>query len=248
MSVSRLRLMTFDVTNTLLRVKVSPSHQYAEAAKLFGIEIPEKNLQDVYRSTWKKKKEEHPNYGLELGMTTKEWWADFVVRVFTNAGYRGNLEHLKHTTEYLWEQFEKGLNWELLPKSAIVLERLKASGLKLGVVSNFDDRLEKTLGAHKLSQYFDFLVTPIVARAEKPNAAIFEHALKLGGTRPEDAAHVGDDVCNDYLAARDAGMSAFLLHSKGQLTDHVLRHVDRRHVIHDLSQLLTLVLISQKAV
>lgn len=49
MSVSRLKLMTFDVTNTLLRVRVSPSHQYAEAAKLFGIEIPEKNLQDVYR-------------------------------------------------------------------------------------------------------------------------------------------------------------------------------------------------------
>lgn len=197
------------------------------------------------RSTWKRKREEHPNYGLELGITTKEWWDDFVVRVFTNAGYQGNLELLKKTTEYLWERFEKGLNWEVLPKSEIVLSRLKASGLKLGVVSNFDERLEETLRVHKLSQYFDFLVTPISARAEKPNALIFEHALKLGETSPEDAAHVGDDVCNDYLAARNIGMSAFLLHSKGELTDDVLRHVDRRHIIRDLGQLLTHVLISQ---
>jgi len=51
----RLRVLTFDVYNTLIRVRGSPSHQYAKVAKSFGIDIPEVDIERVYQKTWRQK-------------------------------------------------------------------------------------------------------------------------------------------------------------------------------------------------
>jgi len=51
----RLRVLTFDVYNTLIRVRGSPSHQYARVAKSFGIDIPEVDIERVYQKTWRQK-------------------------------------------------------------------------------------------------------------------------------------------------------------------------------------------------
>jgi len=51
----RLRLLTFDMYNTLIRVYGSPSHQYAKVASSFGIYIPEADIERVYKKTWHQK-------------------------------------------------------------------------------------------------------------------------------------------------------------------------------------------------
>lgn len=237
--MSHLRLLTFDVTNTILKVKISPSHHYAKAAMACGLnDVKESQLEKVYRSVWHEKKRLHPNYGAALGMTTREWWFDFVRRVFASAGYGLDATTIRNVTTLLWDEFERGLTWEVLPNSHDVLSRLKILGIRLGVVSNFDERLAKTLAMHGLDGYFDFLVTSVAAGAEKPDPAIYRYALSLcGGTKPGDAGHVGDDVANDYLPARSVGMTAFLLNRNNRLNEEDLREVDRSHVIGDLTEL-----------
>lgn len=170
-------------------------------------------------------------------MTTQEWWHDFVTRVFLNAGYTGNHGVLKDVSDLLWIQFEQGMHWEVLPRCHKSLSRLKNAGLKLGVVSNFDERLEKTLVVHDLAKYFDFLVTSVSVNVEKPDPAIFQHALKLSGTAAWDAAHVGDDVYNDYQAAKGAGMHAFLLTNQLPPSEEILKHVEEMDVINSLKEL-----------
>jgi len=51
----RLKVLTFDVYNTLIRVYGSPSHQYTKVAKSFGINIPEADIEGVYEKTWRQK-------------------------------------------------------------------------------------------------------------------------------------------------------------------------------------------------
>ena len=51
----RLRLLTFDLYNTLIKVHGSPSHQYAKVARSFGIDIPEADIERVYQKTWRQK-------------------------------------------------------------------------------------------------------------------------------------------------------------------------------------------------
>jgi REG-2-like HAD superfamily hydrolase len=211
---ARLKLLTFDVTNTILRLKESPGHQYAAVGKLFGIKMTPTALNKVYGSTWQQQKHDHPNYGIDQGMTTKDWWHKFVSRVFVNAGYQGNQDQLKKVSDVLWNRFKDGLEWEVIPNSHQILSTLKNAGIKLGVVSNFDERLEKTLAVYKLDHYFDFLITSVNTKLEKPNPSIFQHALSISGMTADETGHVGDDVAHDYNAPKSIGITAFLFSEK----------------------------------
>lgn len=235
--MNRLRLLTFDVTNTILKVKDSPGHQYSAVAKNFGININATDLDSVYDKTWQKKKSEHPNYGKDHGMTTKVWWQDFICRVFVNAGYQGNVSPLQGVSDVLWKRFEDGTDWEAIPHSHEALTLLKGAGIKLGVVSNFDESLEKTLCVNKMDHYFDFVVTSVNAGTEKPDPAIFRRALSMsGGVSPSLAAHVGDDVSHDYFTPKSIGMAAFLFHppESSPPGGESLGSVDQNDVISDL--------------
>lgn len=240
--MNRLRLLTFDVTNTILKVKDSPGHQYSAVAKNLGVNISASDLDNVYDNTWHQKKQEHPNYGKDHGMTTKEWWQDLICRVFVNAGYKGNLSLLRDVSDILWKRFEDGTDWEVIPHSHETLTALKNAGIKLGIVSNFDESLEKTLRVNKMDHYFDFVVTAANTGTEKPDPAIFHRALSMCGMSPSESAHVGDDVSHDYLTPKSIGMTAFLFTPEcAAVTGESLGRVDQRHIISDLLDLNRLV-------
>jgi REG-2-like HAD superfamily hydrolase len=251
MASTRLKLLTFDVTNTILRVKDSPGHQYSEVGKMFGIAVSPTAINKVYGTTWQQKKQDHPNYGVDHGMTTKDWWHDFVKRVFVKAGYQGNHDELKKVSDSLWNRFQDGLSWEVIPNSREILSVLKNAGIKLGIVSNFDERLEKIIAAHKMDHYFDFLVTSHNTGLEKPNPSIFQHALSISGFTPDVVGHVGDDVSHDYKTPKDMGMSAFLFSEKSldstkapESAGQSLTDVNQGEIITDLMDLKQIVMQS----
>lgn len=49
----RLRLLTFDLINTLVKVRVSPAHQYTEVARNVGVHVKETDILHVYQPTWR---------------------------------------------------------------------------------------------------------------------------------------------------------------------------------------------------
>ena len=91
------------------------------------------------------------------------------------------------------------------------LVRLRRAGLKLGVVSNSDGRVEEALRAAGLRPYFDVVVDSSVAGVEKPDPAIFRAALDALGVRPAEALYVGDLYEVDVVGANAAGIPAVLL-------------------------------------
>ncbi len=234
--------MTFDITRTLIKViGRSPSEQYAKAACRYGLKVPAADLSRVYNTTWRKMRAEYPIYGIHQGLTSRQFWEIFVARVFTNAGHGRHPEILKQVSDRLWDEFSAGNNWRVMPHVKDCLKELKRQGLTLGVVSNFDERLEKTLRRQGLAQYFDFIVTSISAKAEKPNPQIYQNALRISGVPPSRALHVGNDIRNDYMAAREAGISAYLLNTEDmfQYTDYSLTlfNIKEHHILPDLTYL-----------
>lgn len=91
------------------------------------------------------------------------------------------------------------------------LARLRRVGLKLGIVSNSDGRVEEALRAAGLLTYFDVVVDSSVAGVEKPDPAIFRAALDALGVGPAEALYVGDLYEVDVLGANAAGIPAVLL-------------------------------------
>jgi putative hydrolase of the HAD superfamily len=91
------------------------------------------------------------------------------------------------------------------------LERLRSAGLRLGVVSNSDGRVEEALRAAGLSDYFDVVIDSSLVGVEKPDPRIFQAALDALAVRPEESLYVGDLYEVDVVGARAAGIEAVLL-------------------------------------
>jgi len=87
------------------------------------------------------------------------------------------------------------------------------------VVSNSDGTVEEGLGSAGLREHLHHVVDSAVVGAEKPDPAIFRHALDLVGARPDRTLHVGDLFSVDVLGARAAGLRAVLLDPYGDWDD-----------------------------
>lgn len=254
LNYQRLKALTFDVTNTLIKARCSIGHQYAEAAKAHGIAANAVELERVFEPTMAQKKNEQPDYGRHHGVTSREWWADVVKRVFINSGHNdASPDALAKVSDTLWEHFqeEPADAWEVMPNVREGLEELRAQGLRLGIVSNFDSTLEVTLRAHRLHPYFDFAVTSEQLGVSKPKPGIFEKALGEfeGGRRlePTEVGHIGDEIKNDYVGPRNMRMHAFLVDNDGLTSSSLMQGiVDRRHIVRDLKGLSSLLATSHE--
>lgn len=90
---------------------------------------------------------------------------------------------------------------------------LVQGGLRLGIVCDIGLTpslvVRELLDRHSLLQLFDDTTFSDEVGHYKPARPIFEHALvRLGGVKPERAAHVGDRRRTDVAGARAMGMTA----------------------------------------
>ncbi|NXU90388.1 HDHD3 protein, partial [Xiphorhynchus elegans] len=233
----RVRLLTWDVKDTLLRLRRPVGQSYAAAALQRGLRVRPEALGSAFREAYGAQSQRFPNYGRGQGLSSRQWWLDVVRQTFVLAGAEDGAA-LRELAEQLYRDYCGPHTWQELPGASDTLRRCRQRGFRMGVVSNFDGRLENILCRCNLRHHFDFVLTSEAAGVAKPDRGIFEEALRLGGVRPEQAAHVGDDYSRDYRAARAVGMHSFLLRTAGQGPQP---EVPPEHVLPTLSHLLALV-------
>jgi HAD superfamily hydrolase (TIGR01549 family) len=89
-------------------------------------------------------------------------------------------------------------------------------GLKVGIVSNWDCSLPEQLNTCGIDPgEFSVIVTSAVVGVCKPDALVFDCALKSLEVDPGAVLHVGDDPEADAMGARRAGMHGILLDRNG---------------------------------
>ena len=91
------------------------------------------------------------------------------------------------------------------------LHAMRAQGLKLGIVSNWDESLLSHTDELGLTPLFDAIVGSLAVGYEKPNKRIFEIALERLALAPDQVIHVGDMYVSDVVGARRAGIRPVLL-------------------------------------
>jgi HAD superfamily hydrolase (TIGR01549 family) len=99
---------------------------------------------------------------------------------------------------------------DLQPDVRASLETLHQS-YRLGVLANQQPWIRGVLARDGLGMYFDVWAISAEVGAEKPDPAIFEHALREAGTGPDRCAMVGDRLDNDVIPARRHGMRGIWL-------------------------------------
>ena len=114
----------------------------------------------------------------------------------------------------LFDRFAKARAWRVYPDVLPTLERLATRGLKLGIISNWDERLRPLLRELNLSKYFQTIVVSCEVGFPKPAHAIFRQAASELEVSSEVILHVGDSLEMDFQGAKGAGLQAVLLYRK----------------------------------
>ena len=198
----RLRAVLFDVDFTLCRPgpELSPE-RYARVAARHGIRLDTSRYDEVREAAILNLKR-HP----ELVHDESIWHA-FTEEIFVGMGGPGEIASECATEiEQGWEAPE---NFELFEDALPVLEELRASGLRIGLVSNGIRDLTEFVAHHRLD--VDAIVDSRSHGRVKPHPTIFQAALELLGVAPGDAVMVGDSLEEDVEGARALGMRALLV-------------------------------------
>jgi putative hydrolase of the HAD superfamily len=141
------------------------------------------------------------------------FWRRFVGAVYARVGGGEMPDPLLAS---LIAHFREELHWTLYPEVPEVLAALRAMGLKLVVVSNWDSTLPSLLARLGLADAFDDVIVSAVVGVSKPHRGIFEEALRRSAVAPGAALHVGDSLIDDYDGARAAGLQALLVDRAGR--------------------------------
>jgi putative hydrolase of the HAD superfamily len=107
------------------------------------------------------------------------------------------------------------LHFRAYPDAAPALRELRARGLRLVVVSNWDASLHERLAETGLAPLVDGAVASAEIGHAKPDGAIFAHALALAGAPAAAALHAGDSPDADVGGALAAGLRAVLVARDG---------------------------------
>jgi putative hydrolase of the HAD superfamily len=185
--LNELDAVTIDAYGTLVTlVDPVPALQTALAAR--GVERRADQVKDAFRAEaeyYTPRSHEQPLEDLRLRC----------VAVFLDTA-GAELDAGEFVASYI-----DALVFEPLPGAVETVRRLRALGLALGIVSNWDETLPERMAMFEV----DAIVSSAEAGAPKPDPAVFRLALERLGVRPERALHVGDSPA-DQQGARAAGM------------------------------------------
>jgi putative hydrolase of the HAD superfamily len=191
----QIKAVTFDVGGTLIEPWPSVGHVYAEVAARHGVIVSADVLNARFRSAWSARKSfEHSRAG----------WGELVDEVFL-----GLCEPPRQTFfGELYDRFSEAGAWHVFDDVVPTLDALASSGIKLAVISNWDERLRGLLRVLELDRSFEVVVASCEIGFPKPSPVIFKQAaIKLG--LPADAIlHIGDSIEMDVAGARAAGLYA----------------------------------------
>uniref|UniRef100_H2Y4H9 Haloacid dehalogenase-like hydrolase domain-containing protein 3 n=1 Tax=Ciona savignyi TaxID=51511 RepID=H2Y4H9_CIOSA len=198
-----IRLVTFDITGTILKVKTTVGEQYSKVLhKFYNQTCDSYDLQISFADSYKNHLKKSPMFGIHNGITSKEWWGSVFIEAVLNSSSRSLCEgsvvpyQVKDGVE-IWktckspqaEQLQSAVddiywNFQWLPCHSVVETLQTVANLKrtqdltVGVISNNDERIFHTLKSSGIPMPFDFVISSHNYGFEKPDPRIFHAAIE----------------------------------------------------------------------
>jgi putative hydrolase of the HAD superfamily len=204
--------LLLDAMGTLIGLRRSVGHTYAELAADFGLTLEPAAIDRVFPRIYR----QAPPLafpGLEgnaLRQAELDWWGERIGASVAAASQTRADELPPGLVETLFERFADAALWQVYPEVPACLERWRSRPLKLAVVSNFDSRLPPLLADLGLAAALDALVVSSQVGAAKPDPAPFQRALQILQLEAHQVWHVGDSP-EDELGARAAGIRCLMV-------------------------------------
>lgn len=117
---------------------------------------------------------------------------------------------LEQVTVYRLEATRKNL--EPRENAIRILERLKSSGVKLGLLSDSSPDVPTLYSETPFAKLIDNAVFSCVVQRRKPDADIYRLICRELGVVPKRCVYVGDGGSNELFGAQSLGIRSILLH------------------------------------
>ena len=217
MTVGAVRAVTLDLGGTLLRVEPSVGEVYAQGAARLGYPVTASIIEQNFRRAWQHSLTRSDARGYRTSdEILREEWRQIVGESFGDLVPATAMDEL---FEQLYGHFAAGKAWVLAPGVHRSLEVLRAHGLRLGVLSNWDSRITKTIEDLGLSEAFDAVTVSHAVGFEKPHPEIFRHAMRELDSTPANTLHIGDSLLADIQPARTLGLRTLWIASSRDRRD-----------------------------
>ncbi len=200
-----VRAITFDVGGTLIACRPSVGHIYAAVAAEHGCAgISPAEMNRRFARDWRR---------LDQFRHSRREWAALVDATF------GTLIPFRPSQSFfpvLYERFAQPDAWRVYPDVRPALKALRNCGFRLGVISNWDERLKPLLAKLELDRWFGAVTISGEVGAWKPSRGIFRAAAQALELPASTILHVGDSRTADWLGAREAGFQSLLLRRRAK--------------------------------
>ena len=204
------RGLLIDAMGTLIGLRRSVGSTYAELAAAHGVEVQASAINAVFPRLYR----QAPPLafpGLQddaLLAAERDWWGERIGETLRACGHEGQLP--PELVPALFEHFAGPEPWRVYDDVPSHLRRWRDHGIRLAVVSNFDQRLHRLLEALELADLFEAVVVSSAAGAAKPDPRPFQQALALLNLPAAAVWHIGDSP-EDEQGARAAGLRCLLI-------------------------------------
>ena len=210
----------FDVDFTIARPgpDLGPDG-YVRLGQRHGLDLDSARYDEARRAAFTALKR-HPELDHD-----EEIWVLFTQRIIEGMGGTGDTYAAAVEMEGAWAHAH---HFELYDDALSALNVLRASGLKIGLLSNTARDLDEFVAHHRLT--VDAVLTSRAHGKTKPHETIFRRMLELLGVEPGEAVMVGDTLEDDVEGALAVGMGAILV-------DREARYPSGRERLNDLRSL-----------
>ena len=222
---SPIRLVTFDLYDTLVEANPPRWSRFAAAAQRAGIggdagsfRTADRIAEDFYTiENGKVPIRDRPADEIE------DFRLAYTAHMLEAAGLPHDPAITRRVREiYVGELDAQGWKYRVFDDVMPALAALEANGIARAVISNADADVTNFCLHLGFAKHMDLIVTSALVGWEKPDPRTFFAALDPLGIAPEQAIHIGDQALSDVVGARGVGMAAALI-------DRYDRHGDDEH-------------------
>jgi putative hydrolase of the HAD superfamily len=211
------RAVFFDAGHTLLYAHPDIGSVYAGVTATFGVQLAPERFAETFVPVFKEATKIYSATSTASDPQDYAMWQDITRRIYDRLPPLSDIP-FDDWFQSLYRRFGEPSAWKFYDDVVSVLGDLRARGLKIGIVSNWDSRLQAISDGLGLTPLVDFIVISAQVGVRKPDPGIFRLALEKAGVRPEEAIHVGDLPEEDAEGARRAGLRPVLIDRRKRIT------------------------------
>lgn len=232
-----IKAVFFDWFDTLAHYDPSREELQSQVLKEFGINLsPQEIIPGIFAADKLFFKENSVNPVRKRSPEEQaKVYASYQITLLTEAGVDMSAKpDLPHKIMARMQEVYPKMDFTLFEDVLPILHLLKERHLILGLLTNLDSDMEPICRKLGLDPYIGFTVTSGEVGADKPEAPIFQEALKRAGVEAAQTIHVGDQYSTDITGAMGVGINPILIDRNNLNTE--VTDCPRIHSLPELSE------------